>query len=196
MRDNTKRSKIPLACGALMLAAVGIWAVSKACGTGSGDIPGATNEQRTAYIESFGWDPGITHTDVSEIRIPVEFDEVYEEYNDLQKKQGNDGNDCIQDRNILIFDRQRCNFREQKRCDQLRNLQFADLSFPHQSHCSDQNKIDDQRSYEYGNHNITDFSPFLSSIGAGCRRYSSRFDQLIRRGVDLSDLFLKKGKNF
>ncbi len=90
MRDNTKRSKIPLACGALMLAAVGIWAVSKACGTGSGDIPGATNEQRTAYIESFGWDPGITHTDVSEIRIPVEFDEVYEEYNDLQKKQGFD----------------------------------------------------------------------------------------------------------
>ena len=90
MREKIKRSKIPLALGASLLAAAGIWAVSRSCVAGSSAIPGATNEQRTAYIESFGWDPGITHTDVTEIRIPVEFDEVYEEYNDLQKKQGFD----------------------------------------------------------------------------------------------------------
>ena len=47
-------------------------------------------DQQTAYIESFGWDPGFTHTAVENVRIPVEFDDVYEEYNALQRKQGFD----------------------------------------------------------------------------------------------------------
>lgn len=90
MKNDTKRSRLPLAAGLILFAAAAIWAMARSFGCGADSIPGATNEQRIAYIESFGWDPGFTHTAVENVRIPVEFDDVYEEYNALQRKQGFD----------------------------------------------------------------------------------------------------------
>lgn len=90
MSEKTKKSRLPMAVGLILLAAAGIWALTRVFGGGSSGIPGETNQQRIEYIESFGWNTGITHCDLEEIRIPVNFDEIYEEYNDLQKKQGFD----------------------------------------------------------------------------------------------------------
>lgn len=78
MKNDTKRSRLPLAAGLILFAAAALWALTRSFGCGADSIPGATNEQRIAYIESFGWDPGFTHTAVENVRIPVEFDDVYE----------------------------------------------------------------------------------------------------------------------
>lgn len=89
MSDRTKKSRLPMILGLLLFAAAAVWALTKLF-CGESGIPGETNQQRLEYIKSFGWNTGITHCDVQEVRIPVNFDEVYEEYNDLQKKQGFD----------------------------------------------------------------------------------------------------------
>ena len=90
MSEKTKKSRLPMAVGLILLAAAGIWGLTRVFGGGSSGIPGETNQQRIEYIESFGWNTGVTHCDLEEIRIPVNFDEIYEEYNELQKKQGFD----------------------------------------------------------------------------------------------------------
>lgn len=90
MKEQTKRSRLPLVLGLLLLAAAVIWLGWRLIRSGESGIPGETEQQRISYIESFGWDAGITRVDVKEIRIPVDFDEVYEEYNDIQRQQGFD----------------------------------------------------------------------------------------------------------
>ncbi|MCI5667814.1 MAG: DUF4830 domain-containing protein [Oscillospiraceae bacterium] len=90
MKEHTKRSRLPLVLGLLLLAAAVIWLGWRLIRSGESGIPGETEQQRISYIESFGWDAGITRVDVKEIRIPVDFDEVYEEYNDIQRQQGFD----------------------------------------------------------------------------------------------------------
>lgn len=51
----------------------------------------ASNEkQRIGFLSQFGWDVDTEPAEVEEVVIPYEFDEVYTEYNDLQKKQGLD----------------------------------------------------------------------------------------------------------
>lgn len=90
MKEQTKRSRLPLVLGLLLLAAAVIWLGWRLIRSGESGIPGETEQQRISYIESFGWDAGITRVDVKEIRIPVDFDEVYEEYNAIQQQQGFD----------------------------------------------------------------------------------------------------------
>jgi len=90
MKEHQSRSRLPAVVGVLLLVCAAVWIVFRIFVNGSSGIPGESNAQRIAYIESFGWDPGISHTDTKEIRIPVNFDEVYQEYNALQKKQGFD----------------------------------------------------------------------------------------------------------
>lgn len=43
--------------------------------------------ERLAFISQFGWDVAEDPVQVTEILIPAEFDEVYEKYNEIQKKQ-------------------------------------------------------------------------------------------------------------
>ena len=43
--------------------------------------------ERLAFISQFGWDVAEDPVQVSEILIPAEFDEVYQKYNEIQKKQ-------------------------------------------------------------------------------------------------------------
>ena len=47
-----------------------------------------TNKDRVALLESYGWKVDEAPLETMEVRIPAEFEGVYEEYNELQEKQG------------------------------------------------------------------------------------------------------------
>lgn len=90
MSERNKRSAKTLFLGAVLFILAGIWGLYRLSGGNENRISGATNSDRLTYIESFGWDAGIIHTEVCEVRIPAEFDAAYEEYNALQLEQGFD----------------------------------------------------------------------------------------------------------
>ena len=77
-----------------MLAAI----VAGACFflTGRGEeearqpIPGGTNEERVAFLESFGWQVQAEPTETREVMIPAQFNDVYTAYNVMQQAQGFD----------------------------------------------------------------------------------------------------------
>ena len=50
----------------------------------------STNEERLAFLRSFGWDVTDAPTETQEVRIPEEFNEVFTRYNQLQQSQGYD----------------------------------------------------------------------------------------------------------
>lgn len=88
--SEKRHSKKTLLLGVLLMITAALWGLFRLSAEKTGSICGETNTDRLSYIESFGWDPGIIHTDVCEVRIPAEFDEAYEEYNALQLAQGFD----------------------------------------------------------------------------------------------------------
>ena len=90
MGDRKKSEGKTILAGFLILSAAALWCAVKLSAQNESGIAGATNEQRVAYIESFGWDASTVPTDQREVRIPANFDEAYEEYNALQKEQGFD----------------------------------------------------------------------------------------------------------
>ncbi len=49
-----------------------------------------TNDDRVAMLEGYGWTVDREPLEFIEVRIPDEFDGVYNEYNDIQKRQGLD----------------------------------------------------------------------------------------------------------
>lgn len=89
MTKNNTRAGGALIAGAVLLILAAVWGLIRLSGGGT-PIDGSTNGARTAFINSCGWETDATHCDLKEVRIPVEFDEVYEEYNKLQLQQGFD----------------------------------------------------------------------------------------------------------
>lgn len=89
MIRGKQRSKTAL-IGIVLLIAAGMWGIFRMAGSGNSGIPGATNNERIAYIQSFGWDTGAVPDKVNEIRIPARFDDAYTQYNAIQKEQGFD----------------------------------------------------------------------------------------------------------
>ena len=63
---------------------------SKEAGSGSIGATVKNNEQRVAYLESFGWEVSAEPIEEQTITIPKSFDDVYSEYNDIQLQQGFD----------------------------------------------------------------------------------------------------------
>lgn len=51
---------------------------------------GGTNEERTAFLQSFGWEIDPEPAQTREVMIPAEFNDVYTTYNVMQKAQGFD----------------------------------------------------------------------------------------------------------
>ncbi len=47
-----------------------------------------TDEERVAYLKSFGWEVDPTPVQTQEVRVPTEPNDVFQRYNDLQKSQG------------------------------------------------------------------------------------------------------------
>lgn len=48
-----------------------------------------TNEQREEYLKSLGWEFNVEFTE-KEVKIPAEFNDTYNRYNEIQKSQGFD----------------------------------------------------------------------------------------------------------
>lgn len=89
MSNGKHKSKAALIGIALLIAAA-VWVIFKLAAGGKPGIAGATNNERIAYIQSFGWDTKAVPDKVSEIRIPARFDDAYTQYNAIQKEQGFD----------------------------------------------------------------------------------------------------------
>ncbi len=51
---------------------------------------GKTSDQRVKFLESFGWEVDPEEVEIVEVMIPKEEDEVFSNYNDIQKQQGCD----------------------------------------------------------------------------------------------------------
>lgn len=65
------------------------------------EITGGTNEERVAFLESFGWQVDAEPAETREVMIPAQFNDVYTTYNVMQKAQGFDlkphaGETCTQ----------------------------------------------------------------------------------------------------
>lgn len=90
MTKRKARSGKTAFIGIVLLIAAAVWLLTRFVSFGSGAVSGKTDKERTDFIESFGWVSGKVPEKIEEIRIPVEFDEAYEEYNDIQRKQGFD----------------------------------------------------------------------------------------------------------
>ncbi len=92
---KVNRKKIMAALlGVVILAAVLILVFSGIRKRGDAETAALTAvvknaEQRVAYLESFGWQVGAAVEEQS-ITIPREFNQIYTEYNTLQKRQGFD----------------------------------------------------------------------------------------------------------
>lgn len=48
----------------------------------------STNKERVTYIKKFGWIINEEACEIVDVKIPAEFNDVYEKYNKLQKSQG------------------------------------------------------------------------------------------------------------
>lgn len=84
-----------IAAGVIVLAAIVLivlLATSGSGGKGGKDAPiGNTNDDRVAYLATFGWSVNAEPTETQKVKIPDTTDnKVFARYNDLQKSQGFD----------------------------------------------------------------------------------------------------------
>lgn len=54
------------------------------------NVSASTNEERVAFLEQFGWKVTAEPVEIKEVTIPEKFDDVYTNYNNIQKEQGLD----------------------------------------------------------------------------------------------------------
>ena len=90
MAQTKRRSKKTVIIGVVLMIAAAVWGITRLFSQGTEGISGATDRERTAYIESFGYEVGTVPDRIEEIRIPANFDEAYEQYNAIQREQGFD----------------------------------------------------------------------------------------------------------
>lgn len=57
---------------------------------GSYNVRAESVSEMTEFLKQFGWEVSSQPIDVSDIIIPSEFNDIYEQYNDIQKEQGLD----------------------------------------------------------------------------------------------------------
>ncbi len=95
---SVKSSKIRIALVFVFIAIVFLAALlffaeeysSTVVAEGGISLRASDEKQRTAFLSQFGWDFNVEPAQVKEVVIPAEFDELYTEYNELQKKQSFD----------------------------------------------------------------------------------------------------------
>lgn len=89
--SKKKIAFVVLVALAVLMAIIGA-AVNgaKASKPSSASLRAASDGERIAFLSQFGWEVEPQPTEVKEVIIPQEFDEVYTAYNEIQKKQGFD----------------------------------------------------------------------------------------------------------
>ena len=94
---TAKISKTKLLAAAVVLIAVVLVVVLLVTGRGgdkapSADAPaGATNDERVAFLATYGWSVNAEPKEIQKVRIPDHSDnKVFERYNELQRSQGFD----------------------------------------------------------------------------------------------------------
>ena len=91
---RSKKLKWILLAVLVLLAAGAFWYASHSSKPAANDgvitLKAGTAEERLAFISQFGWDVDEDPVAVEEVRIPAQFDEVYERYNAVQKAQNMD----------------------------------------------------------------------------------------------------------
>ncbi|MDR3551579.1 MAG: DUF4830 domain-containing protein [Clostridia bacterium] len=93
MKLSTLKVVSVLAVIAVIITVVAVWPRGEvqASTVTTKQVTGiSTNEKRVGFIQSYGWKVDSTPVEVVEITIPQTFNEVYKNYNSLQKKQGFD----------------------------------------------------------------------------------------------------------
>ena len=94
-----RRGRLAAGAAALLLALCGAAVLSGVLSAGDVDAvspaPASpkgikTNEDRVAYLESYGWQVNPQALSVEELILPEEFDETYTQYLELQAGQGFD----------------------------------------------------------------------------------------------------------
>ncbi len=78
-----------LSCGIIVCFAIAAVSIIRAGSVIPGYSDVRTDEDRLNFIRSFGWEVDENYTQ-SQVTIPNEFDQVYENYNQLQIEQGFD----------------------------------------------------------------------------------------------------------
>ncbi|NLB36790.1 MAG: DUF4830 domain-containing protein [Clostridiales bacterium] len=61
-----------------------------AASDGGISLKAGNSSERIAFLSQFGWEISEDPVEVAEVIIPAEFDDAYEKYNDIQKKQNLD----------------------------------------------------------------------------------------------------------
>lgn len=87
------RRRVAFLLAAILAGGVGLWSAQLLHVPNSVPIaaaPVTDNAGRIAFLSSFGWQVDEEPWEILEIVIPDEFDNVYEQYNQLQQKQGYD----------------------------------------------------------------------------------------------------------
>lgn len=95
----TKRQILAAGAAFVLAFAGGVWAkaalselrgeaVESSASVHVEKMQGKTQEQRIAFLESFGWEVEAEESEIVEVVVPKEFDDVMKQYNELQKKQG------------------------------------------------------------------------------------------------------------
>ena len=91
MTAKLDRNKVLITLGAV---AVLILAIILLFGGGSNQttttVNLSSNDARVDYLNALGWEVHAAPAESGQVRIPKESSEVYDRYNDLQKKQGFD----------------------------------------------------------------------------------------------------------
>lgn len=93
---TVKSSKLKLIALIVLIAAAVIATIyvsrndTPAAQDGAISLKAGNEQERLAFMSQFGWEVDEDPVEVTEIIIPNEFDEVYETYNDIQKKQNLD----------------------------------------------------------------------------------------------------------
>lgn len=74
---------------AVLILAV-VWIIGSKGKSGSAKYAMKDNAQRVSFLQSLGWQVSEKETDCKVIKIPTDFNTVYNAYNKLQKQQGFD----------------------------------------------------------------------------------------------------------
>lgn len=70
-----------------------------------------TNDDRIEFLKQFGWEVQSDPIESTEVTIPSEFDKIFTEYNEIQKKQGLDLSD-YKKKKVMRYTYQVTNYRD------------------------------------------------------------------------------------